>query len=140
MIIAATEAQIYRALEEVNSLYENNIKIKNMSRLSKNRLSVSLTVKSSRAPGARTGRGGRRIAACCWFVFGHFQESLFRQGVKYIKTAFCTMRSNADNWQGEYRNIGSMFEPLYMGHACGCEDHPRKGALYNLEKAQELAA
>ncbi len=118
MKTTATEQQLHDALDYVNKQYADNICFKDIKRVSAERIQFTLTVKNSREPGGRRSRTGRRIAAVCWHVHGHFFEHLFNDDVKLIIAGTKRMESEDDNWQDW--NIGSIMEPMYYSNACDC--------------------
>jgi len=122
-----SEGSIVFALKRVNVIFDDNIKFKRgpeyigKDREGRSKHRVTLTVEDSRGPGSRKSNTGRRIAAACWHVHGHFIDGvlLFDPNGK-IETDFNTIETAADNWKGGERNIGSMARPLCYADACDC--------------------
>lgn len=115
-----TKEQLRQALESVNERYQGNIKFKTLEPKGKN-FSFTLTVKDSKAMGGKIGHNGRRIAAACWHVHGHFFEELFKfaPDAKVLsRMAGTWITKMSGNWQD--RNIGSMMYPLMFSQACDC--------------------
>lgn len=125
------------ALSIVNNKYTGNIRFKHgpdAANQAGNRWRFTLTVKDSAGPGGRRGmaripwgaedktpaRPGRRIAAACWHVHGHFFEALFhvKPEAVILSGGKLTITREAGNWQD--RNIGSMIQPLMYSEACDC--------------------
>jgi hypothetical protein len=122
----ATINQLNEALNYINKSFNGNIRFKEITQISKNRVQFTLTVRDSKAPGHRRGychKDGfapKRLAAACWHVHGYFFEYLF---LKYkddiwINAGLLKMGSNENNWQD--KNIGSNYEPLNFSQACDC--------------------
>lgn len=126
-IIGATEHEIKLALESANNAYDNNLVFKTChetgnSRNGKPKHTVTLTVKSSKAKGAkRNPANGRRVAAACWHAHGDFMAAL-PAGTR-IKTS-CGMSGMTEVvapevWGNDWGE-GSKFEPYYASEACEC--------------------
>jgi len=108
------------ALALVNQRYKENIWFKSFTS-KRNGVDFTLSVKDSRAPGHRRGRSGRRIAAACWHVHGHFFEALLHLVPEAsIRSSMLKVKidKNGGNWQD--KNIGSIAKPLLYSEACDC--------------------
>lgn len=115
-----TQDDLRCALSAINlDRYNNNIRLKRLEPLGR-RQNFTLTVNDSAAAGGRIGHSGRRVAAACWHVHGHFFEALFDIAPDaIIKSNMATITQDAGNWCD--RNIGSLIEPMYYSDACKCE-------------------
>jgi len=109
--------QLNQALSQVNEQYDNNIVFKSLDQISKGRTKFTLTVVSSKGPGARLGfqtkvsGDRRRVRAACWHVHGNFFEALFNiDSTIFVRLVGRKIDINGGNWQD--RNIGS--------YACEC--------------------
>lgn len=123
-------SDLQAALDATNTLYEDNIRFKRIDALNTaaTRWRFTLTVESSKAPGARRSasaiRPDRRIAAACWHVHGHFFEALFaaapdariKAGAHTI-TGPTAANGNWQDWQ-----IGSLAYPIMYSDACDCNN------------------
>ena len=111
--------QLEKALEAVNKRYKGNVKFKRLEPNGR-RVNFTLTVKSAKDPGGRRGFSGKRVAAACWHVHGHFFEELFKiNSEAWISSGGSKITKERGNWQD--RNIGSMIKPLYYSEACDCD-------------------
>lgn len=84
-------------------------------------------VASSRGPGARRARSGRRLRAACWHAYRDVLAELFdRYPDATVRTALATYRGN-DGFHRDYPatgdvNIGSRMDPVTMPELCDCGD------------------
>ena len=117
MITTATEQEILLAIKKVNERFGENIKLKNIKRLSSKRIRFTLTVINSSGAGAVIRRN-RRVSAACWHVHGYFFEELFKiNSDAYVKTTRYTKR-HITVYYGNWQDCGSRYGPL--SEACGC--------------------
>ena len=123
----ATREDIDAALAEVNKLFNGNIRYRNIdlegkTRSGGDRHRLTLTVNSSAGPGGRRSHSGRRIAAACWHVHGHFFDSL-PEGCEITVASQDGKRKIQPGDPWEDRNIGSNWFPLYFSEACECNSY-----------------
>jgi len=122
MITNASQGTLYKALDIVNERYGGNIRIKELTYLSPKRIQFTLSVHNSRNSGARRSRIGRRIAAACYHVHGHFFDALFsiepEAYVRVSRHGNQKITKQAGNWQDF--NIGSIMRPFMASEACEC--------------------
>ena len=127
-----TMEDLQKALASVNSRYQGNIKFKTLEHKG-NRISFTLTVIDSKAPGHRRTPSGKRLAAACFHVHGHLFEELFRispeagilssgslanpQKPKWITKA-------GGNWQ-DWQMGG--YPPMMVSRACDCNADAQAG-------------
>lgn len=117
--------QLQEALNQANRDYAGNLTFKSIFPNGKH-INFTLTVHSSRSPGARRGFRGQRIAAACWHAHRDVMHEIF-DGVPdaRLKSGMIDYRGRDDfesNHHGTgYRNIGSQLEPLSYQQACDCE-------------------
>jgi hypothetical protein len=121
---------LYDALDKVNQDYDGNIVFKRGPELfgsmyhhnGRNKYIFTLKVADSSKAGARRSRSGRRIAAACWHVHGHFFDALFDLDPDaVVKTSFTgnrTITADQGNWIDA--NIGNAWYPFYYSEACEC--------------------
>lgn len=121
-----TQTDLERALELTNTLFDGNIKFRNIGPDGKN-IRFTLTVKDSHAPGARLGFPDystgkqKHLAAACWHVHGYFFKNLIDACPDArIITRVATIDKDGGNWQDE--NIGSAYRPLRHSEACECPE------------------
>jgi hypothetical protein len=116
-----TQADMEKALKNVNKKYKGNIIFKTFFPVGK-QIQFTLTVKSSYDPGARRGFQGQRVAAACWHAHGDYFDALFKVNEKAEvysgDVAGGCININGGNWQD--RQIGSIVNPLYYSEACDC--------------------
>ena len=117
----ATIPELNQALSQVNNTFEDNIRFKRIEQ-SGSKVLFTLTVVNSRLPGGRLSHTGRRIAAACWHVHGHFFDCLFKINPgAWVKSLDKTITKNAGNWQDW--QIGSQARPVMYSDACECDHH-----------------
>ena len=121
----ATQRELNYALHLVNKKYGGNIKFRNITQISKNRIRFTLGVDNSHKPGSRTSWTGRRLAYACWHVHGDFFDTLFNIGrdispqkLIFVSSMGKKIDINGGNW--EDRNIGSYLRPFMYSEACNC--------------------
>jgi hypothetical protein len=115
-----TMEDMLTALVMVNRKYEGNILFRHLDHSGK-RLSFTLKVKDSKAPGHGRGHSGNRTASCCWHVHGHFFEELFNvrpEAVVYSSRTGKWITKDGGNWE-DYQ-VGSMMSPKRASQACDC--------------------
>lgn len=125
MITTATQDELNEALRIINkATYAGNIKIRDWKHLSSKRIQFTITVVSSRGPGARRSWTGRRIAAACWHAHGDLFDALFkiRKDIviwtDYGWEGKMKITSEGGNWQD--MNVGSLMDPAMMSESCEC--------------------
>lgn len=128
-----TPSQFHSLVEEVSSsLYQDNLKVKNCSPLSSNRIRATVTVKSSKGRGARlsypNSQGKQHhLAAACWHAYRDVLSRLFQFNPEAsVRTAHAIYKGREDfllkfEATGKH-NIGSEMFPLYYREACSCEE------------------
>ncbi len=94
------------------------------------RFRVALRADSSRAPGARRTRAGRRSVAACWHTFRDVYAEVFRlypnAEIRTSMAAYIGVSGFEANYPATGRvNIGSMVEPCTMPSLCDCQDDQR---------------
>lgn len=121
-----TEQDIHAAIGNANKAgYNGNIKLKSMGHKGK-AISFTLTVDSSKAPGAKRSHSGRRIAAACWHAHRDVLDALF------ARCSEARVQSGSADYRGAmdfrdraehtgYDNIGSTYQPMAHREACDCE-------------------
>jgi hypothetical protein len=127
MLTNASWDDLQHALLEINNTrYDRNIRFKKWrdEGTREKRIRFTLTVVSSRGPGARRSGTGRRIAAACWHAHGHFFEALFRINplawVKVDRQGKIKITEDYGNWQD--CTIGSRAMPMMFSEACECTE------------------
>jgi len=114
----ATITELKIALKELNKHFDGNIKFKRLDQ-SGNRSNFTLTVQNSSGPGGRWSAQGRKIAAACWHVHGHFFDILFIINPDtWINSVGRKVTKESGNWQDW--NIGSQMFPFYYSQSCEC--------------------
>lgn len=114
-----TIENLNHALDKVNERFNGNITWKRRPEKIGNRFRFTLTVKNTREPGSRIGFSGKRVAAACWHVHGHFFDALIELAPNAeIQSNVNVINRFGGNWQD--RNIGSVLRPLYFSEACDC--------------------
>jgi hypothetical protein len=121
IIKGATKEEVENALAKVNSEFDNNVRFKTFKELKPTRahepvFSVTLTVHSSKAKGARRTYDGHRLAAACWHVHGTFFDSL-PEGTQIRVSRMKPIRPG-DAWQDW--NAGSQARPAFISELCDC--------------------
>lgn len=98
-------------------------------RVSANVIQVSLRAHTSDSPYARRQfRNGHRSVNLCWHGFRDFVSGVFLTGATRVKTMVGDWDSldafNADLPRLANINVGSMFEPRFLGwdNVCGCDE------------------
>jgi len=122
-----------KALESVNTRYQGNIKFKTLKPRG-NRISFTLTVIDSKAPGHRRTPSGKRMPFACWHATGHFMDALFEiqpaAGV-YSSGSLANPRfghwitKDGGNW--EDWGIGPVMNPVMVSQACDCNADAQAG-------------
>ena len=122
------------ALAAANRRFDGNIVLKRGDQQSASEWQVTLTVVSSRRPGAvvkpvlcpkGNGKGWRRVSAACYHAYGRFMEALPSGTTVYSKPPYLnvpprTIIIGLDQvWQDF--NVGSQLYPLMASEACQCE-------------------
>lgn len=122
MKTTATKEELYAALDHVNAKYAGNICFKTLDDINAKRRTFTLTVNSSKEPGARYNPvNGRRFAAACWHVHGDFFDYLWSVRPDcLILAGTLRMNSAADNWQDS--NVGSYAYPVMFSESCHCNE------------------
>jgi hypothetical protein len=118
--------QLNQALELTNKKYAGNVEFKNIAQKSKNVITATLKVKSSRGKGAKLGVSGlmgygtvKHTVSACWHVHGNFFESVFMVSPSAEITSLGKkITVHGGNW--EDFNIGSIIHPVYASEACEC--------------------
>lgn len=120
------EAQLLRALDQVNERYNNNLRIEYSSINAKNtRFKFRLFVKSSREAGARRSWSGRRLINACWHVHGDFFDTVLAIAPEAVIRASTQARPIYSEDGQVFNNwidvqVGSMMQPSYMSDNCDC--------------------
>lgn len=128
--------QLMKALEVINTKYEDNMDFKRVEKVSNSRgggetWRVTLKPKNARNPGGRTGffltsKGNpMHVSAGCWHAHGDFFDALLKINPEIViqvagprKIYKNKYGENEGNW--EDRNIGSLYQPMYYSSACHC--------------------
>lgn len=111
------------ALAAINGRYDCNIEVNQFGSADPRRF--TLRVKSSKGPGARRSRHGRRTVSACWHVHRDFLTALFdlEPGVT-VYTALAMYRGRdgflRDFPQTAYTNVGSVMRNGYIVELCAC--------------------
>ncbi len=114
----ATIQELNQALDQVNKTFEGNIRFKGISQISANKVNFTLTVHNSRKLGGRLSHTGRRIAAACWHVHGHFFDCLFSINPDaVINSLGKKITAQAGNWED-----WSIGQQMYSD-SCECDDN-----------------
>ena len=130
----ATKDQIEKALQETNTIFDNNVVFNRFSPAGKH-FAVTLKTSDSHGSGSRLGfpeynwqtreivKKGKHMAIACWHVYGVFFDKLFEQNrdIEIISNGEKITRSNGGNWND--RNIGSQMFPMAYSDACECNDN-----------------
>jgi hypothetical protein len=121
LVIGASEHDIQQALNGANKRFAGNLEFKRfdkagITRDRREKFNVTLTVKSSREPGARRGFRGQRLACACWHAHGYFLDGL-PKGTE-VRTTLGVVKAGITRWHDS--NIGSMMHPLKFSEACDC--------------------
>jgi hypothetical protein len=104
--------------------YNGNLQFKRIDER-KTHCVVTLRVRDSAGPGARTSREGRRMASACWHAHRDFLSTLFaRFPHARVKSAMADYRG-ADDFQEKFdntgsHNAGSMACPVSYRNLCHC--------------------
>jgi hypothetical protein len=114
MKIYSDEQTIREALDNVNRVFDNNIKFKRLD-VRRNHCVVTLGVISSKEAGSRRSHIGRRIAAACWHAHGHLFDWLPPDTKIVSLGRKFTAGDPWHNW-----NVGSQFQPIQMSETCDC--------------------
>uniref|UniRef100_A0A6M3JGW2 Uncharacterized protein n=1 Tax=viral metagenome TaxID=1070528 RepID=A0A6M3JGW2_9ZZZZ len=127
-----TMEEMQKTLESVNTRYQGNIKFKTLEHKG-NRISFTLTVIDSKEPGHRRILSGKRLAAACFHVHGHFFDTLFEiqpaAGV-YSSGSLANPRTGewitkeGGNWQDW--QVGG-YPPMMVSQACDCNTDAQAG-------------
>lgn len=127
----ATRDEIYIALNEVNEVFDNNVRFNRFDVLNKRdtRFAITLKVADCRGKGARRGfpifkgfdkapdwEKRRHIPFACWHVHGTFFDSLPLDTEIRVKGE--GLHRPKDPWLD--RNIGTDMFPYYFSEACDC--------------------
>lgn len=127
-IIGLSTAEIVRALENTNKLFNGNIVFNRFDTIPRRdgyKFEVTLKVKDSKGTGARLGFTGRHMINACWHVYGTFFDECFKINPA-CKIKQCGQSVTKDNnWTD--KNIGSIMQPLLYSDACECRSN---GILY----------
>jgi hypothetical protein len=101
--------------------YEGNVIVhQDAHKLSETRFRARLTVKDSRAHGARLSWSGRHIPAASWEAYRDVLAEVFeRYPSARVRTAMATY-AGKDGFEANYPatayvNVGSQMQPAYMG-------------------------
>lgn len=114
-----TVQDLEAALVEVNKRYGGNVIFKRTPEKVGRRYAFTLTVKSSKGKGGRLSHSGRRIAAACWHVHGHYFEALLSIAPEAeVVSAKSVINQRGGNWRDS--NIGSQMYPMMYSEACDC--------------------
>lgn len=116
-----TVEQLEKALAEINEkTFEGNIVWKQAPVPVGRRFKFTLTVKQSAERGGRRGFSGKRVAAACWHVHGHFFDAVFALAPDAeIRPTGKLITLEDGNWEDQ--NIGSAYRPMMYSDACDCE-------------------
>ncbi len=136
MTTNATNEELKKALFLVNEIFNDNIKFKDISQISTNRIRFTLTVNESFNEGSRRSREGRKISAACWHVHGQFFDFLFQINKDIvIRSQGRKITINGGNWQDW--NMGSNY---YYSQACECSGSLRNTSTHKLINQKYLTA
>jgi hypothetical protein len=129
MIISATIPEIKKALEKANEKVQGNLMFaeivrKRIGRDGDPKTKVRLTVKSSRAQGAKRTASGRRVAAACWHAHGYFFDSL-PEGTKI--QALNTTFQAGDVWRDWNEQSMGIIKPT--SQCCDCHIYWNKAHI-----------
>lgn len=126
MIRNIDRTQLREALDQTNEEFADNIRFKRMdaagcTRQHQPKFLVTLTVNSSRGPGAKVtydpwNHRTRHIAAACWHAHRSFFSHL-PDGVE-VQSIFGTWHKGEPYHD---QNIGSQMYPMQASDACECE-------------------
>jgi hypothetical protein len=120
----ATHSEVEKALKKTTERYGGNVVFKRCDHAGYTRkrdpkYTVTLTVKSSREPGARRAPGGRRLAAACWHAHGLFMDALPEDSEIVVNwTGGRRVISPGDEWQDS--DAGSQMRPVKFSALCDC--------------------
>ena len=121
-----TEHELRAALSLVNEQYGGNITFRRLTPRHKSSFTVTLTVHSSKGPGASLNPyTGRRISAACWHVHGHFFNILLQLNKSAViitssnpKKIYMIQGHVQNNWHDW--NAGSVLFPYNASEKCEC--------------------
>ena len=125
-ITGITTEDLRNAVAKVNAVtYEGNINIENLEQVSKNRISVKLGTRDSRAFGSRQAASGRHGKWLCWHGFRDvFDEVLNINPEARIYTGIESYKGREDFEdkfpETAYTNKGSLFQPVDLADLCNC--------------------
>mgnify|MGYP000126008613 CR=1 FL=1 len=106
-----------KALEFVNSIFENNIRMEIKDRGLY--YLVRLKVRDSKKKGARRSPNGRRTSSACWHAHGLFIDWVFKNDPD-ARVETMGKIYNKDTWEWVDWSAGSVFYPIYMSELCDC--------------------
>ena len=122
-----TTEQLNESVKELNSLYDNNIKLNDHEVINNKgtRHRVTLRVNDCRGEGSRhgfnTNKNGeyRRTNSACWHTHGDFFELLFKRNDRCeVRSGGNLITVNGGNWQN--KRTGSMLNPIMFSDMCDC--------------------
>ena len=123
--IEAVTTDVQRVSKE---RYGGNLRFKREPEKDGRSVSFTLTVKDSRAKGARRSNTGRRIAAACWHCNRDVMLTIFTGNPDArVKTAIADYKGFGD-FVDKYpatgrTNVGSQADPMDFEDACNCEEY-----------------
>lgn len=113
---------LYRAMDEVNVLYDGNVMFKSIKQANAKGTiwNVSLRAVKSDGPGARRAVSGRKLISACWHVFGDFMDLLPKNAV--IRSGYFgeSCRKPGEPWQEQKVHAGGFYGDVDMADLCDC--------------------
>ena len=114
-----TKEQLFSCLDELNTQYESNIKLKRCEYKGKYLHFTLRPVNSSKRGAKYNIQSDRRVYACCWHVHGDLFDIILRKCPDVVIHSRGTQISTQeDNWQDF--NVGTIMNPMYASEACRC--------------------